>query len=410
MRRSTYTSAARLGAAALCWVAVPALGQAQAPPPVEDRAAQEEPPHERHELLEGAAELQKLNPELTFSAGFLVTAIIDEMRFYAGEDDRSSLAVREVGLHFQRVLDPYSMFKSALAVGPEHGLELEEVYVSWLGVIPALTITAGRFRQGFGVLNRWHGHDLDQTSYPLALELVLGEDGLTGNGLGFRWLMPSLWAHANELTLEVVDGDDPTLFAGEHFSVPSSLLHLVSHYDLSDGICLELGLTGMLGFNNRRGLAAADGELVDEPWRRTYVAGADLTLSSNRPRRGRHSSFIWRTEAYAVQKELPAGGAADRRRSWGIYSYLQYQLAAPWFLGLRGDYALPTLRASDERTWDLVPYITFWQSEFVYLRLEYRHGESIPFLRPDGGQELRTDDRVLLQLDFAAGPHKHDKY
>ena len=33
----------------------------------------------------------------------------------------------------------------------------------------------GKFRQNFGILNRWHEHDLDQTSYPLALTQTLGQ-------------------------------------------------------------------------------------------------------------------------------------------------------------------------------------------------------------------------------------------
>jgi hypothetical protein len=62
----------------------------------------------------------------------------------------------------------------------------------------------------------------------------------------------------------------------------------------------------------------------------------------------------------------------------------------------------------------VVPYITFWQSEFVYVRLEYSHGEEIPYFEPDGTLygtlARRVDNRVLLQIDFAAGPHKHEKY
>jgi hypothetical protein len=57
-----------------------------------------------------------------------------------------------------------------------------------------------------------------------------------------------------------------------------------------------------------------------------------------------------------------------------------------------------------------VPYITFWQSEFVYLRLEYQHGERIPYVAFDETPARRTDNRVLFQIDFAAGPHKHEKY
>ncbi len=377
----------------------------------EAAAAEQQPVPEEREFLEGGRALQRLNPEVTFCADLLGTAIFDGSNFYASEHDRTSLAPRGVGLHIQHVLDPYSLFKSALHFSPDGGVGVEEVYVSWFGVTPSLSLTAGRFRQTFGVLNRWHEHDLDQTQHPLALRLVLGDEGLVGNGLSARWMMPSLWADANELTLEIVDGDNPTLFSGEHFSAPSTLLHLKSYYDLNQATYLELGLTGDLGFNNRRGAPGEDGLLVNEPWRRTLVGGADLTLSWQPLQQARYRSFTWRTEAFLADRQVPGDRPAMRtRRSWGAYSYIQAQVATRVFIGLRGDLALPTDRISSERVWAVTPYLTFWQSEFVYMRLELQHGHGVPATDSAGGLIRRNDNRVLLQLDFAAGPHKHEKY
>lgn len=376
----------------------------------EAQAAEEEPKPEEREFLMGSLALQKLNPEITFSADILAGLIINDKKFYAGESDRSGIPIRAIGLHFQHVLDPYSMFKSALEVSPEEGLNLEEMYVSWIGIIPSISFSVGRFRQNFGILNRWHEHDLDQTQYPLALELLLGEEGLIGNGFMVKWLMPALWAHANELTLEVVEGRNETLFSGEHFSAPSTMLHLKNYYDLSDATYLEFGLTGMFGFNNKRGLLTEDQALEDEPWRKTFVAGADLTVYWSPPQQARYRSLTWRTEFYYASKELAPPAAHEVQHSWGLYSYLQYQLSANWFAGIRGDLALPTIRACEELAGDIVPYLTFWQSEFVYLRLEYRHGRNIPYQTPEETMGRRTDNRVLLQIDFAAGPHKHEKY
>jgi len=376
----------------------------------EARAAEDERKPEQREFLEGGLALQKLNPEMTFCGDILAALILDGRKFYAGESDRSGIPVRALGLHFQHVLDPYSMFKSAFHISPHHGLHVEEVYISWFGIVPSMSFTVGRFRQNFGILNRWHQHDLDQTDYPMALTQVLGPEGLIGDGLVVRWLMPSLWAHVNELTLEVVNGTNDVLFSGQHFTVPSTLLHLKNYYDLTSNTYLEVGLTGMFGFNNRRGAATEDGTLADEPWRKTYVAGADLTLSWIPASQARYRSFLWRSELYYVNKELPATEASLTRQSWGVYSYVQYQLSARWFLGLRGDAVLPAVRANDAVAWDVVPYATLWQSEFVFLRLEYRHGRDVPYVTPDHALARRTDNRVLLQVSFAAGPHKHEKY
>ncbi len=376
----------------------------------EARAAEEEERPEQREFLEGGLALQKLNPELTVCGDVLLAAVIDGDRFYASESDRSGLLLRGLGVHLQHVLDPYSMFKSALHFSPAHGVGLEEAYVSWFGLIPATSLAVGRFRQNFGVVNRWHEHDLDQSSYPLAMRLVLGDEGLVGDGLMLKWLMPSLWAHANELALEVVDGNNETLFSGEHFSIPSTLLHLKNYYDLSESTYLELGLTGMFGYNNKRGVLTEQNELEDEPWRATLAAGADLTVYWSPPSRAKYESFTWRSELYHASRELPEDRPRRWSRSTGLYSYVQYQLSERWFSGVRGDVVLSTVRDDDAPTWDVVPYVTFWQSEFVYLRLEYQHGERIPYATPEGTLARRTDDRALLQIDFAAGPHKHEKY
>ena len=49
------------------------------------------------------------------------------------------------------------------------------------------------------------------------------------------------------------------------------MLHLKNYYDLTESTYLELGLTGMFGFNNQRGYeddTVDPAVLADEPWRR----------------------------------------------------------------------------------------------------------------------------------------------
>ena len=52
--------------------------------------------------------------------------------------------------------------------------------------------------------------------------------------------------------------------------------------------------------------------------------------------------------------------------------------------------------------WGLVPYVTWWQSEWVRLRGEYQRLEDD--LVPD------AEHRFLIQATWAAGPHKHETY
>jgi hypothetical protein len=252
--------------------------------------------------------------------------------------------------------------------------------------------------------------------YPVALRLTRGEEGINQSGISIKWFMPPLIAHANELTLEITDGENETLFSGEFFSVPAVLLHLKNYYDLSEATYLELGLSGIYGVNNRRGYVdpqSAAQELTDEPWRNTVALGADLTIHWSPPQQAKYRSFTWRTEYYWVYKETPDDPVDGERQSWGIYSYVDYQLATRWFAGARFDAALPTIRRSAQDhdvALAATAYLTFWQSEFVYFRLEYQHAQQMPYYKEDGTLARRDDNRFLLQIDFAAGPHKHEKY
>ncbi|MFH1131554.1 MAG: hypothetical protein V1754_09470 [Pseudomonadota bacterium] len=238
---------------------------------VESTSQEEQEKPEERTFLWGALALQKLNPEISLGADFLAQLVIDGEKWYAGRDDRTAMPVREVNLSFQHSLDPYSMFKAAInfTPWPDAAVDVEEVYITWFGLIKSLSISLGRFRHNFGIINRWHQHDLDQTDYPLAILLVLGESGLNQTGASLKWFMPPLWAHANELTLEITDGENETLFAGEFFTVPCIMAHLKNYYDLSESTYLELGLSGMFGFNNRRGYVDDTQnapEIIDEPW------------------------------------------------------------------------------------------------------------------------------------------------
>jgi hypothetical protein len=375
-------------------------------------AADTEAKPEERSFLMGSLALQKLNPEISISADFAGLLVINKDKFYATSTDRSSMPIRELGIHLQHVLDPYSLFKGSVAVVPGEGVELEEIYITWFGLADAFSLTVGRFRHNFGIVNRWHGHDLDQIDFPLAMRLVLGEEGLVGNGFAIKWLMPALFAHVNELTLEITDGENPLLFSGDYFTVPSAMAHLKNYYDVTESTYLEFGITGMIGFNNRRGYPESESStrLLDEPWRKTILAGADLTLQWSPLREARYRSLTWRSEAYYANKEVHDATPDPAQHSWGLYSYLQYQLATQWFCGVRYDMAVPTIRSTDKSAWDIVGYLTFWQSEFVYLRLQYSHGQRIPYPTFTDPVARRVDNRILLQIDWAAGPHKHERY
>ena len=358
-------------------------------------ANKKEEKKETKEFKSGQRSLQAINPEISIVGDMYGQYIANDKSFT--EDLRSGAFFRVLGLHFQSNLDPFSFTKAALEIGPS-GLGFGEGYITWTKIFPGVGLTAGKFRQQFGVLNRWHVHALDQFEFPLALTTILGEEGLNQVGLSFDWIMPSIISDANTLTLQITNGQNEHLFSGDMFSIPAGLLHLKNYWDLSRDTYLEIGLTGMLGQNNQRGYDE-EGNLVFEDSRLTALGGLDITVFWEPLNQARYHSFIWRTELYYANKEL----VNKMIKAFGGYSYVEYKFDLQWQVGTRIDYTQPfETNNSQKYSYQIVPYITWWQSNWVKLRLQYNYlnGTEIP----------TAQNTIRLQIIFAAGPHKHDRY
>ena len=85
---------------------------------------------------------------------------------------------------------------------------------------------------------------------------------------------------------------------------------------------------------------------------------------------------------------------------YGTFLDLTARTSRRWIFGLRYDYA-EAPRGLEDTEWRLTPTITWWQSEFVYLRLEGQHRDS----DLEGTRNLLT-----FQAVWAMGPHKHETY
>jgi hypothetical protein len=358
-------------------------------------ANKKEEKKESKEFKSGQRSLQAINPEISVLGDMYGQYIANENGF--NEDFRSGAFFRVMETSFQSNLDPFSLAKFIVEFSPQ-GVEFAEGYMTWTKIFQSVGLTAGKFKQQFGVLNRWHVHSLDQFDYPLALTTILGEDGLNQIGLSFDWLMPPIFSDANNLTLQITNGQNEQLFSGDMFSFPAGLLHLQNYWDLSKDTYIELGLTGMLGKNNQRGYDE-EGNLILEDSRLTTLGGLDLTVLWEPLNQARYHSFIWRTELYYANKEL----LNDRIKTFGGYSYVEYKLDSQWQVGTRFDYTQPFETNNNSKyAWQIVPYVTWWQSHWVRFRLQYNYFN---------GKEIPTaQNTVRLQIVFAAGPHKHDRY
>ena len=351
------------------------------------------------DFVSGTRMQTELNPEISVNGDvFLV----------GGDNLRTEMQPRHFELDFQSYLDPYTRMKVVFGYEGAHsvwdfdehedehesehenehedgGFELEEGYLSWINLPGNTLLTVGKKRQQFGVLNRWHMHALPQTDFPWVIQESFGTHGLAGTGVSFEWSMPRLWADANELVVEVMNGSNEVAFAGSDWRRPTFLANLKNYWDLSANTYVQMDLTGLHGVTDHDGKLGHDFVALDivYDW---YPLGREL-----------YRGFQLRGMILRSWLDLEDGGSLN---TWGSYLYGQYKFARRWIGGIRGDWVEDQQRAGYEY-WGLSPYLSFWQSEFVRLRGQYSYRDHNVF---------GTDHRYELQFTFAAGPHKHEEY
>ena len=362
----------------------------------------------------GALGLQALNPEISVTGDFISS-------YRSGDAVAANFdnTLRNLGLHFESYLDPYSRFKAAIPV-TDATAKIGEAYFTRYGWMPNLSVTLGRFRQQLGVVNRWHKHALDQVDFPLPLRQIFGPGGLNQTGASLEWQLPSWGDSAQELTLQVTDGENGRVFGDNADNALAVLAHYKNYRDLDKDTYLEFGLTGLRGRNDTWDVLVGD-EVVpqrEDLW--SDVLSADLTLFWEPTEQMRYRNWLWRTEAYWLNKRLlaPDGSGEDAVRAWGFYTNYQRKLDRTREAGLRVDYYEPGVKGyanlpglslaplavteSGAHQWLIAPYFTWWQSPWVRWRLEWDHQIN----RHMGPEE----DAIYLQCTYAAGPHKHERY
>jgi hypothetical protein len=297
-------------------------------------------------------------------------------------------------------------------------VELGEAYMTRYGLVQGINLTFGKFRQQFGVVNRWHKHGLDQLDFPFALRQIFGEGGLNQIGVSLDWVLPRLAGSSQDLTVQLTNGQNPRLFSGNTLGTPSFLLHYKNYRDLSKDTYFEVGLTGLIGWRDEWQIPAGDELVTVYDSLPTAVWGLDLNLLWEPTDRMRYRNLVWRTELYALSRDVlaPDGSGRDTIDAWGAFSYVQTKLNRTLEVGCRLDlyrpdtkgyadlvsWVMPHAYSVDANQWGVTPYLTWQQSPWVRWRIEYDHLDWDTIAEPE--------DTIYLQLIFAAGPHKHERY
>ncbi|MCP4651887.1 MAG: hypothetical protein GY858_00660 [Candidatus Omnitrophica bacterium] len=361
---------------------------------------------------QGGLALQALNPEISLTGDIINTYAVDE------KADRFDSNFRTLGIHFEGYLDPYTRFKAAVPVSTSSAA-IGEAYFTRYGIIDDINLTLGKFRQQFGVVNRWHKHGLDQVDFPLSLRQIFGNGGLNQTGMSLDWAMPPIGDSSQELTVQITEADNSRLFSGNTPNLPCILAHYKNYRDLSKDTYMELGFSGLFGWNKDWDISSGGTTIVQEDYRHTSVFGLDFSLLWEPTDNMRYRNIEWRNEVYWLNKSVlaPDNSGGDTLNAWGAYSYIQSKISRTLDIGVRADYYKPDEKSYADVTglslaphaytdnseqWQVAPYITWHQSPFVKFRLEYNH--------LDGDHLSEAEDRIMFQTIFAIGPHKHERY
>ena len=236
------------------------------------------------------------------------------------------LYLNETEVSLQAAVDPYARADFFLSFGrdPEtgkYGVEVEEGYLTTLSLPARLQLKVGRFRSAIGRVNSVHPHALSFIDMPNAYVNYFGEEGLKDEGVSLSWLLPTK-AFYQELLFQVTSGySESPAFARSESNRLLYVGHLKNFFTLNDDNTLELGVTGISGPNDSA--------------RVSNMGAIDLTYKWKPVKLNTYHSLTWQSEFYFNHQNLMDNYSMS---SFGMYSFIQYQLAKRWFLTGRYDY------------------------------------------------------------------------
>src|ERR1041385_6661326 len=206
------------------------------------------------------------NPDIAAIGDFLAAAGSNKV------DPDPALEMHESEVAFQAIVDPYARADFFLSFG-EHGVDLEEGYITFPAIPGGLLVRAGKMRAAFGKVNTLHNHVLPWTDRPLVTRnLVGGEDGINDAGFSVAKLIPNPWFFL-EATGQIFRGDSDELFKSSKRGDLSYVGHLRAYQDLTDNTNIDLGVSYSSGHNAS---GVVDG--FDLGNFRTSLYGTDATL------------------------------------------------------------------------------------------------------------------------------------
>jgi hypothetical protein len=350
-----------------------------------------------HRFSSGLRQQQKLNPNISVSGDFFSGISSSKESFVTDPSDLSygnnGFHLRELSVAFIAPLDPFTRGKTFISF-LENEIVIEEAYMEWLNLPARMNLKIGLFNAEYGLLNRYHDHALPQFDRPKVLADMFSSAPLGGLGIAGNFLLkPLFWSNSSTFDCSVIQGGSGHSFTDQGTYNLLYVGNMTNFYELTRDTFVEWRLGGVLGHND-----PAEEYL-------SYVGNLGFNLKWVPVGRSKYRTIDWKTEFLLSRRETPTGEIISK----GLYSSLQNKLNARWWISGRVGFSeLPY--DNDQREWDFSGCIDFWQSEFVFLRLQYQYSRreftnviNIPGPYPN-------DHALIFHVCWAMGPHKHEAY
>jgi hypothetical protein len=315
------------------------------------------------------------------------------------DDERKRMGLAEGELAIQGYLYPGVKADAFIVAAPGENepFQIEEGFITFLGVRKGLNINVGRKFTPFGRTGEQHSHSWLTTRQFLPLRNLVSEEALVGDGVNFNYLLPLKGRLFARTSLGIWNGEGPGEVSSTPFGDVLPVGPGAAFYDrfYTGRLWLghPVGTNGELelGASHARGRAQVDDDAGTTLGRgRNILSGLDVSYRyfMNKNRR-----LLLRSEYF---RNTPRGGLPTSRAD-GYYALANFRFSKYKDVSLLYERSgFPQAPGQHENALSLIA--TRQLTEQFYIRLQGTRGD-----RPgdNGYNELR------LQIVGGLGPHTH---
>jgi len=354
-----------------------------------------------------------LNPGISVVGNFL--GRVDNQPVVNADGDRldDGINLREVEVDLRVPVDPYAdgvlilSLESETPGSFEAGVEEGYVNIKKLPFMESplgLKFQVGRFRPAFGRFNILHTHDLPQSTRSLVTGEFLGEEGFVQQGVSADFFVPFPWDENSSVNarIQMLGGGSVSL-APEPNQNLAYLGNIRWFRSFGDSHSTDIGWSTYIR-PKTAGLPIARMHAVDilYRWRplrqgqwKSYLLGGEVMFAD-------HQRLDAAEPVEVAESVDPGAVGVVPERPLGYTVFTQWQFDQRKYGGVRWDNTStlvdPTLRRKS-----LTPYLSYYFSEFLRLRLNFEHRWS-DIVSEDGRNSF------LVELNWIFGAHPPEPF